>query len=333
MSILTIENVKTEFKTYAGRVMALNGISIDVAEGEVMGIVGESGSGKSVTMLSVLKLLSDNGRMVEGKVTFQGRDITNYSKKQMQSVRGGEIGMIFQDPLTSLNPVFTIGSQLYEQLFAHKKVKTKEEAKKRAIELLNLVGIPEPERRLKQYPHEFSGGMRQRVMIAMALSCSPKLLIADEPTTALDVTIQAQIIELLKELRKKLNMAIILITHDLGLVADICDRITVMYGGIVCEQGTVDQIFYNPSHEYTKGLLKCIPKTDSDRTEKLVPIEGHPPNMLIPQKGCPFLDRCDRAMNACRTMPDRTTVEAGHITYCWEYVRRCSNESGEQKNG
>lgn len=314
--LLEINNLYTTFRTYAGKVYALNNVSFSVGRGEAVGVVGESGSGKSVTMLSIMRLLSENGMIESGNIIFDDKNLKDLTDKQMQDLRGKEIGMIFQDPMTSLNPVFTIGNQLVESIMKHTKLK-KAEAKLRAIELLKLVGIPSPEKRLKQYPHEFSGGMRQRVMIAMALSCEPKLLIADEPTTALDVTIQAQIIELMKELKEKLNMSIILITHDLGLVADICERVVVMYGGTIVEQGTTEDIFYNPQHPYTKGLLKCIPRLNMGN-ERLKPIEGQPPDMINPPKGCPFVGRCSSAMTICELQkPIYKEMQNGHGAACW----------------
>lgn len=315
-NLLEIKNLKTEFTTYAGKVSALNNINLSIKYGEAVGIVGESGSGKSVTMLSIMKLLSENGRVVDGEIFFNGRNIESISDKEMQSIRGNEIGMIFQDPMTSLNPVFTVGYQLVEAIRKHNKV-SKDEAWKKAVELLKLVGIPDPEKRVRQYPHEFSGGMRQRVMIAMALSCEPKLLIADEPTTALDVTVQAQIMELMKELKDKLNTSIILITHDLGLVADICERVFVMYGGLIVENATTDEIFAQPQHPYTKGLLKSIPRANMGK-ERLKPIEGQPPDMLNLPAGCPFLARCPHAMEVCNVMkPPYVEISEGHGAACW----------------
>ncbi len=317
-NLLEIKNLRTVFNTYAGQVSALNNINFEVRQGEAVGIVGESGSGKSVTMLSVMKLLSENGKVVEGDILFDGKRLNDLSRKEMEDLRGNQIGMIFQDPMTSLNPVFTVGNQLMEAILKHNKI-SKAEAKKRAIDMLRLVGIPSPEKRISQYPHEFSGGMRQRAMIAMALSCEPKLLIADEPTTALDVTIQAQILELMKDLKDKINTSIILITHDLGLVADICQRVMVMYGGTIVEQGTVDEIFYEPKHPYTVGLLKSIPRLNMGK-ERLVPIEGQPPDMIKPPAGCPFVARCPRAMEICDIKkPEYKEVSEGHGTCCWLY--------------
>ena len=295
--LLQVKNLHTSFFTDAGEVKAVNGISYNLDAGRVLGIVGESGSGKSVSAYSVMRILTDTGRVTEGEVLFKGENILNYTPQQMQKFRGSRISMIFQDPMTCLNPTFTIGSQLKEAIRIHTD-RTKEEIEARAVEMLQLVGVNEPERRLKQYPHEHSGGMRQRVMIAMALACEPDILIADEPTTALDVTIQAQILELMQSLQKKMGMAIIMITHDLGVIADMCDEIIVMYGGKVCERGTADEIFYNPRHEYTKGLIRSIPRI-SEKHEKLVPIGGSPVDLLNLPKGCAFAARCDHAMKIC----------------------------------
>ncbi|CAI3617264.1 Oligopeptide ABC transporter, ATPase component [Clostridium neonatale] len=296
--LLEVKNLKTEFKTNVGQVHAVRGVSFYLDKGEALGIVGESGCGKSVTMMSIMRLLADNGKIADGQIYFDGKDISKAKDSEMDSIRGNDIGMIFQDPMTSLNPVFTIGDQLMEPLLKHRGMK-KEEAKKQAINMLKLVGIPSPEKRMKQYPHEFSGGMRQRAMIAMSLICEPKLIIADEPTTALDVTIQAQILDLMKDLKDKLNTSIILITHDLGVVADLCSRINVMYGGIVVETGTTEDIFYRPKHPYTWGLLRSVPNPKENTKEKLKPIEGQPPDLLKPPVGCPFAARCDYAMKIC----------------------------------
>lgn len=317
--LLEVKNLHTSFSTYAGKVKAVRGISFHVDEGEAIGIVGESGSGKSVTNLSILRLLpSESGVIDEGEVIFNGVDLLKLSEKEMRSVRGNDISMIFQDPMTSLNPVLTIGYQVMEILKIHYPNMSSGEVRKRAIEMLRMVGIPSPEKRLSQYPHEFSGGMRQRVMIAMALACEPKLLIADEPTTALDVTIQAQILDLMKDLKERLNTSIILITHDLGVVADLCSRILVMYGGVIVEEGTTDDIFYRPRHPYTWGLLNSIPKISLGAKEKLIPIEGSPPDLLKPPAGCPFAARCDYAMRICaEKMPDMYEVEDGHRSMCW----------------
>lgn len=306
--ILEVKNLNTSFFTHVGEVKAVRNVSITLEKGHALGIVGESGSGKSVTMLSIMKLLTDNGKLIEGQIIFDNADITKLNNKAMRTIRGNTMSMIFQDPMTSLNPVLSIEKQMIEPIILHKKF-SKKQAKKLAIDMLNLVGISNPETRLKQYPHEFSGGMRQRVMIAMALSCNPKLIIADEPTTALDVTIQAQILELFKDIRKKLNTSIILITHDLGIVADLCDSINVMYGGYIVERGSTREIFYNPKHPYTWGLLNSVPNPKNLVKEKLRPIDGQPPDLLDPPKGCPFAPRCDYAMEACMVeMPQHFSI-------------------------
>lgn len=315
--LVNIKNERLSFFTPAGEVKALNDVSIHLAEGEVLGIVGESGSGKSVTAYSLMGLTAYPGRLIGGSLEFNGHLIHEMNENQMRKIRGSEISIIFQDPMTSLNPVYTIGNQICEMILLHTD-KNRHQARERAVELLTLVGINEPEKRLKQYPHELSGGMRQRVMIAIALACEPKLLIADEPTTALDVTIQAQILELMMELKEKLGMAIIMITHDLGVVASMCDKIAVMYAGKVAEYGTIDEIFYNPSHEYTKGLLRSIPKLNEKEHNRLIPIEGSPIDMLNPPAGCPFAPRCDSCMKIClRQMPEYTNLSELHYSACW----------------
>ncbi len=315
--LVDIQHERLSFFTPAGEVKALNDVSIHLNDGEVLGIVGESGSGKSVTAYSLMGLTAYPGRLVGGTIDFNGHRINDLSEKEFRKIRGNEVSIIFQDPMTSLNPVYTIGNQIMEVILLHTD-KNKEQARARAKELLELVGINEPEKRLKQYPHELSGGMRQRVMIAIALACEPKLLIADEPTTALDVTIQAQILELMMELKEKLGMAIIMITHDLGVVASMCDRIAVMYAGRIVEYGTTDDIFYNPKHEYTKGLLKSIPRLDAKEHERLVPIEGTPIDLLNPPAGCPFAPRCSNCMKIClREMAPVTTFDDVHYTQCW----------------
>ena len=315
--LVDIQHERLSFFTPAGEVKALNDVSIHLNDGEVLGIVGESGSGKSVTAYSLMGLTASPGKLVGGTIDFNGHRINDLSEKEFRKIRGNEVSIIFQDPMTSLNPVYTIGNQIMEVILLHTD-KNKEQARARAKELLELVGINEPEKRLKQYPHELSGGMRQRVMIAIALACEPKLLIADEPTTALDVTIQAQILELMMELKEKLGMAIIMITHDLGVVASMCDKIAVMYAGRIVEYGTTDDIFYNPKHEYTKGLLKSIPRLDAKEHERLVPIEGTPIDLLNPPAGCPFAPRCSNCMKIClREMAPVTTFDDVHYTQCW----------------
>ena len=320
--ILEVKDLHTTFSTDQGGVVrAVNGVSFNLEPGKILGIVGESGSGKSVTAYSIMRILSENGGITGGQVLYKGQDITKWSEKQMQAFRGKCCSIIFQDPMTSLNPVFTIGNQLMEAITLHTD-RNKEQAKARAIEMLSLVGINEPEKRIKQYPYELSGGMRQRVMIAMALACEPDILIADEPTTALDVTIQAQILELMQDLQKKLGMAIIIVTHDLGVIASMCDEIIVMYGGRVCERGTADDIFYRPAHEYTKGLLRSIPSTQN-MNERLIPIGGTPINMLDLPKGCAFCPRCDSAMKIClREQPEELQVSDTHHAACWMNVKK-----------
>ena len=315
--ILDIKDERLSFFTPAGEVKALNGVSFTMNQGDVLGVVGESGSGKSVTAYSVMGLTAYPGKLVGGKVWFNGHEIENMKEKDFRKIRGNEVSIIFQDPMTSLNPVYTIGNQIVEVIRLHTD-KNKADAWARAKELLELVGINEPEKRLKQYPHELSGGMRQRVMIAIALACEPKLLIADEPTTALDVTIQAQILELMNDLRHKLGMSIIMITHDLGVVAQMCEKIAVMYAGHIVEYGTTDEIFYNPQHEYTKGLINSIPKLNAEEKERLVPIEGQPVDLLNPPAGCPFAPRCKSCMKVClNKMPPKTELSDTHYTYCW----------------
>jgi len=315
--LLEVKDLKTSFYIHVGEVQAVRGVSFTVDKGEAIGIVGESGSGKSVTSMSIMKLLQYPGKIKSGEINFKGENIVGKSDKEMMAIRGNEIAMIFQDPMTSLNPVYTIGDQIMEAIRRHQGL-SKKEAKEKAIEMLKLVGIPSPESRVDNYPHEFSGGMRQRAMIAIALSCQPDLLIADEPTTALDVTIQAQILELMKDLKDKINTSIILITHDLGVVADVCSRIVVMYGGLIMEEGTSEEIFYNPKHPYTMGLLKSIPRLDLGEKQRLVPIEGTPPDLIKPPKGCPFASRCAYAMNICMEhCPPYFEVSKGHRSMCW----------------
>ena len=315
--LVDIKNERLSFFTPAGEVKALNDVSIHLKEGEVLGIVGESGSGKSVTAYSLMGLTAYPGKLTGGSLQFNGHEIEKMSEKEMRRIRGNEVSIIFQDPMTSLNPVYTVGNQIMEVILLHTD-KNRKQARERAKELLTLVGINEPDKRLKQYPHELSGGMRQRVMIAMALACEPKLLIADEPTTALDVTIQAQILELMMELKDKLGMAIIMITHDLGVVASMCERIAVMYAGRIVEYGTTEDIFYNPKHQYTRGLIRSIPRIDTKEHERLVPIEGTPVDLLNPPAGCPFAPRCEACMKIClREMPPVTNFDEVHYTQCW----------------
>ncbi len=328
--LLNIQNERLSFFTPAGEVKALNDISIQMYEGDVLGIVGESGSGKSVTAYSIMQLLPHTGRIIGGTIDFNGHRINDMTEQDMRKIRGNEVSIIFQDPMTSLNPVYTIGNQICEVIKLHTN-KNKKQALERAEELLSLVGINEPGKRLKQYPHELSGGMRQRVMIAIALACEPKLLIADEPTTALDVTIQAQILELMIDLKEQLGMSIIMITHDLGIVANMCQKIAVMYAGKIVEYGPVDEIFYNPQHEYTKGLLRSIPKLSEKEHNRLVPIEGTPVDMLNPPKGCPFAPRCDSCMKIClREMPQYTTINDGHLSACWLLQKKEFMQGGEE---
>ena len=315
--LVDIQEERLSFFTPAGEVKALNNVTLQMKEGEVLGIVGESGSGKSVTAYSIMGLTAQNGKIVGGSVEFNGHKIHEMSEKELRKIRGNEVSIIFQDPMTSLNPVWTVGNQIAEAVSLHTDKKGKA-AMARAKELLELVGINEPEKRLKQYPHELSGGMRQRVMIAIALACEPKLLIADEPTTALDVTIQAQILELMQELKQKLGMGIIMITHDLGVVASMCDYIAVMYAGEIVEYGTTDDIFYNPKHEYTKGLLRSIPKFHEHDYSKLVPIEGQPVDLLNPPKGCGFAPRCSNCMKICLNQkPEKNQYEGVHYARCF----------------
>jgi peptide/nickel transport system ATP-binding protein len=334
MPILDVKGLKTVFRTRGGEVHAVNSVDFDLRPGELLGVVGESGSGKSVTMMSLLRLLpSPPAEMRDGEVMFDGQDLLKISPEELRQVRGSKIGFIFQDPMTSLNPVYTIGFQLAEPLRAHLGM-SKAQARTRSIELLQLVGIPDPERRLKDYPHQFSGGMRQRVMIAIALACDPKVLIADEPTTALDVTIQAQIIELVKELRQKLGMAIIWITHDLGVIAGIADRVMVMYAGQVVEEGPVNEIFKDPQHPYTQALLKTVPAVRGPREEKLQVIEGQPPILHDAPVACSFRNRCQYAFDRCaQENPALTDVSApGHRAACF-LLDRASTQAPEAING
>ena len=325
--LVDIQNLRLSFFTPAGEVKALNDVNLYLDEGEVLGIVGESGSGKSVTAYSIMGLTADPGKIVGGSVRFNGHQIEKLSEKELRGIRGKEVSIIFQDPMTSLNPVYSIGNQIEESILLHTD-KNKTQARERAMELLRLVGINEPEKRIKQYPHELSGGMRQRVMIAIALACEPKLLIADEPTTALDVTIQAQILELITELKNKLGMAVILITHDLGIVSSMCDRIAVMYAGKVVECGSADDIFYRSQHEYTKGLLRSVPNINDPEDKRLTAIEGSPVDLLNPPAGCPFAPRCPQCMKICLSkMPPYHSFSDLHYSACWLY------EKSEFENG
>lgn len=327
MSLLEIKGLSTEFTTGQGVVRAIRGINYRVEKGEVLGIVGESGSGKSVGMLSMMGLLAPNGTVVEGEITFDGQDISPVGKskkeyeKIIRNIRGNDISMIFQDPMSYLNPIVTIEKQMTEGILYHTKC-SKAEARKRAIELMEMVGIPAPESRLKQYPFEFSGGMRQRIIIAIALACNPKLIIADEPTTALDVTVQAQILELLKDITKKTEAGVIIITHDLGVVASLCDRISIMYGGNIMEEGTVNEIFYEAKHPYTKGLLGSIANSQADHREPLKPIPGTPPDLLKLNNECPFAARCSEAMEICtKYNPLDTQFSETHFCKCWLHCK------------
>lgn len=316
--LLEVKNLAVSFRTYLGKVSAVQDISFLIRKGETVAIVGESGCGKSVTAHSIMRLIpSSSGEIEKGKIYFQGEELLSKSKKEMERIRGRKMGMIFQDPMTSLNPTMRIGAQIQEGLIKHLGL-NRTESREKVLEMLRVVGISEPEKRMDQYPHELSGGMRQRVMIAIALACSPALLIADEPTTALDVTIQAQILELMKALQQKMGMSIILITHDLGIVAGMCDRVMVMYGGKIVESGTVEHIYNSPKHPYTQGLLRSLPRLDMDKKKELVPIYGTPPNLLNPPKGCPFWRRCEKAMRICSQKPSATVeVNPHHHVSCW----------------
>ena len=325
MALLEVRDLRTSFFTDAGEVRAVNGVSFNLERGRVLGIVGESGSGKSVTAYSIMQILAGTGKIVGGSIKFDGQDLVGTGEKVMKDIRGNKISIIFQDPMTSLNPTYTIGRQLIEAILLHTN-RNKQQAYDRAVEMLRLVNVNEPEKRMKQYPYEFSGGIRQRVMIAMALACEPDILIADEPTTALDVTIQAQILELMKSLQEELGMAIIMITHDLGVVAQLCDEVIVMYAGSICEQGTADEIFYNPKHEYTKGLLRSIPTAHTAGT-RLKPITGTPIDLLNMPAGCPFAPRCDAAMKVCiRQRPERMVINDVHFASCWMNVKEGVDE-------
>ena len=325
--LLEVKDLRTSFFTPAGEVKAVNGVSFNLDRRKVLGIVGESGSGKSVTAYSIMQILERTGKIVSGSVKFDGQELVNAGEKVMKTIRGNRISIIFQDPMTSLNPTYTIGHQLMEAILLHTN-RNRQQAKERAVEMLRLVNINEPEKRIAQYPFEFSGGMRQRIMIAMALACEPDILIADEPTTALDVTIQAQILELMKSLQEELGMAIIMITHDLGVVAQLCDEVIVMYAGSICEQGTADEIFYNPRHEYTKGLLRSIPTAGTAGT-RLQPISGTPIDLLNMPKGCAFAPRCDNAMKICLSERcERMQINGDHQAACWMNVKEAAAKGG-----
>ncbi len=316
--LLNVQGLETQFLTPEGVIHAVNGVSFSLREGEVLGVVGESGCGKSVSMLSVLRLIPQPpGKIVGGKALFQGRDLLAMTDEEIRQVRGGKIAMVFQDPMTSLNPVITIGKQIAEPLMLHLGM-SKDEAKSRVVELLQLVGLPEANMRLDDYPHQFSGGMRQRVMIAMALACNPQILVADEPTTALDVTIQAQIVELVKRLRDEIGMAIIWITHDLGIVAGLAKRVNVMYAGYIIEEADVKTLYANPQHPYTLGLLGSLPRLNEQRHERLASIGGLPPVLVEKPNYCPFINRCSYAIDRCK-MENPQLVEVGtnHRTACW----------------
>ncbi|QTN00606.1 ATP-binding cassette domain-containing protein [Sediminibacillus dalangtanensis] len=316
--LLEVNHLEVNFKTYGGEVKAVRDVSFHVDKGEIMAIVGESGSGKSVTVQTIMGLIPmPPGKINNGEALLHGQDLLKLSKKRMQKVKGSKMSMVFQDPMTSLNPTMKVGKQIEESITTHQKL-GKAEVKKRAMEMIRLVGISNPEERYNQYPHEFSGGMRQRIMIAIALACRPELLIADEPTTALDVTIQAQVLDLMKDLKEKMNTSIILITHDLGVVAETAERVAVMYAGVIVESGTVEEIFNNPRHPYTWGLLESIPDVNSETKERLIPIEGSPPDLFSPPKGCPFAPRCKYAMEVCvEAMPPGFEAEEGHQAKCW----------------
>lgn len=317
-AILQVENLTTSFLTSNGEVQAVRGVSFSVGKGEILGIVGESGSGKSVTSMSILRLLADTARIKDGSILFEGEDLTKVSKKKLREIRGNKISMIFQDPMSSLNPLIPVGKQVSEMIKIHHPKMGKEERKAQVMELFAKVRIPEPEKRYHSFPHEFSGGMRQRVMIAMALANKPELLIADEPTTALDVTIQDQILRQLRELDKEYGASIIFITHDLGVVAELCDRVLVMYGGLIMEEARIEDIFERPGHPYTMGLLHSIPDVEQEKSERLEPIPGSPPDMTNPPAGCSFAPRCSYARKVCAgSLPDFVEVGEGHRTRCF----------------
>ena len=316
--VLEVENLQTSFLTSSGEVKAVRGVSFFVRKGESLGIVGESGSGKSVTSLSVMQLLAGTGKIVSGSVKLNGKELVGLSRKDMRSIRGKEVAMIFQDPMTSLNPLIPVGQQVGEMLWEHDKSLSVEERQKKVTELFRIVRSPEPEKRLKSYPHEFSGGMRQRVMIAMALACKPDLLIADEPTTALDVSIQDQILKLMRSIQKEMGMSIMFITHDLGVVSELCSRVLVMYGGLILEEANILDIFEKPMHPYTMGLIASIPDINQDKNKKLRPIIGSPPDMIHPPAGCPFAPRCPYTCRICQfEIPPYFHITDEHKSRCW----------------
>ena len=342
--ILKVDNMHTSFYTSNGEVTAVRGVSFELEKGEILGVVGESGSGKSVTCMSILRLLADSAKVKKGQVLFKDRDLLKMSKKEMRTVRGNEISMIFQDPMSSLNPLMSVGKQVAEMMQIHKPSMSKRELKEEVIKLFEMVRIPEASSRFKSYPHEFSGGMRQRVMIAIAIACKPDILIADEPTTALDVTIQDQILKSLRQLKEQMGMSIIFITHDLGVVAELCSRVIVMYGGMIMEEALIDDLYESPMHPYTMGLLKSLPSLNQDRNMKLDPILGSPPDMLNPPTGCPFSPRCMYAKNICgRALPEMEAISENHKSRCWllseeanfsdnpfiEYVQNKREKKGE----
>lgn len=323
--LLEVKDLHVSFKIMAGKVEAVNGVSFSLDRGKILGIVGESGSGKSVTSYSIMQIIDKNGTIEKGSIKLDGTELIGASESVLRSIRGNRIAMIFQDPMTALNPVYTIGNQLIEAIRTHDDKISKEDAVKRSVEMLKLVGFNEPEKRMKQYPFEFSGGMLQRAVIAMALVCNPDLLIADEPTTALDVTIQAQILELLKEIQQKMGMAIIIITHDLGVVATVCDEVDVMYAGRIVERGTADHIFYESAHEYTKGLINSVPTLADDRP--LVPVKGNPVDLMCLPKGCPFAPRCDRCMKIClEQFPPQIKFNEDHYVSCWNAIKTLQDQ-------
>lgn len=329
--LLQVRNLKTSFFTHLGEVQAVRDISFDLEKGDILGIVGESGSGKSVTSLSIIGLVDDPGEIVAGEILFEGVNLAKLREYELNKYRGNDISMIFQDPMTSINPVYSIGNQIVEVIMAHQNI-SKPKAKKRAIELLNLVGIPNPEERLGSYPHEFSGGMRQRVMIAMALANNPKLLIADEPTTALDVTIQAQILDLMRDLKNKADASIIFITHDLGVIAELCNKVIVMYGGKIMEKADIMSLYGKPQHPYTVGLMQSVPKPKTGYKTRLVPIEGSPPDLMDPPTGCPFSPRCKHAMEVClQEMPPLYKIQDTQFAACWLHDKGAPQVEGYVK--